>query len=73
MGYHWRGQKVIRDSALIKESNIKALKYFKEEVKQIKADHECGILLSEDIEFKVGDTIEAFEVIENQEWRLSDS
>jgi translation initiation factor IF-2 len=54
--------RLLRNSEVIKETSIKSLRKFKEEVKEVKTGYECGILLSDFNDIKVGDIIEAFEI-----------
>ncbi len=61
-----RGAKVrlLRDNVVIHEGTLKTLKRFKEEVKEVKNNLECGMAFENYDDLKVGDMIEAFEVIE---------
>jgi translation initiation factor IF-2 len=56
--------RLLRDDIVIYEGNIKALKRFKEDVKEVKQSFECGISFDNYEDVKVGDKIEAFEVTE---------
>lgn len=51
--------KVWRDGELLHEGQIESLKRFKEDVKEIGEDYECGISVEDFEEFEEGDTLEA--------------
>lgn len=59
--------KVIRDNLVIFEGNIKTLKRFKENVKEVKETFECGIALENFSDLQVGDIIESVIIIEKEE------
>ncbi len=61
-----RGAKVrlLRDNVVIYTGKIASLKRFKEDVKEVVAGYECGVGLENFQDIKVGDIIEAFEVVE---------
>ncbi len=52
--------KVWRDSELIHEGQIESLKRFKEDVKEVGEDYECGVSIKDYEGFEEGDTLEAF-------------
>ena len=56
--------RLIRDGIVIFTGNINALKRFKDDVKEVGINFECGISLVNCNDMKVGDMIEAFEEIE---------
>ena len=62
--------RVIRDGIVIyptkegAKGEISALKRFKDDVKEVKSGLECGILVKNFNDIKVGDVIEAYEIIE---------
>ena len=56
----WRNDVVIHDGV------IDALKRFKDDVKEVRTEFECGISLKGFNEFEVGDTLEIYEVLEVQ-------
>ena len=56
--------RLIRDSIVVHEGKLKALKRFKEDVKEVKAGFECGISFERYEDMKVGDKIEAFLLVE---------
>ncbi|MFV0392473.1 MAG: translation initiation factor IF-2 [Paludibacteraceae bacterium] len=61
-----RGNKLrlIRDGIVIHSGEIDALKRFKEDVKEVGVNFECGISFKNYNDIKVGDIIESFEEIE---------
>lgn len=61
-----RGAKVrlLRDNVVIHEGTLKTLKRFKDEVKEVKNNLECGMAFENYDDIKVGDQIEAFELQE---------
>ena len=52
--------RVIRDSIVIHEGDILALRRFKDDVKEVSSGFECGISLERFNDFREGDQIEAF-------------
>ena len=57
-----RGAKarVIRDSAVVYEGELSSLRRFKDDVKEVSENYECGISLEKFDDVKEGDVIEAF-------------
>jgi translation initiation factor IF-2 len=58
--------RVIRDSVVVISTEIKALKHFKDDVKEVKKGSECGVSFENFLDFKEGDELEFFEVVEEQ-------
>ena len=56
--------RLIRDGIVIHTGNINALKRFKDDVKEVLTNFECGISLTNCNDIKVGDVIETFEEVE---------
>ena len=56
--------RVIRDGIVIAETKIASVQREKDTVKEVKKGFECGITLEKFNDFKEGDTIEAYEMIE---------
>ncbi|MBE6275953.1 MAG: translation initiation factor IF-2 [Bacteroides sp.] len=56
--------RLIRDGIVVFTGNINALKRFKDDVKEVGTNFECGISLAGCNDIKVGDIIETFEEIE---------
>ncbi|WP_281165030.1 translation initiation factor IF-2 [Liquorilactobacillus sicerae] len=54
------GVRVIRDGIVIYEGKLASLKRFKDDVKQVKQGFECGLMVENYNDIKVGDQIEAF-------------
>ncbi|MHA1558890.1 MAG: translation initiation factor IF-2 [Alphaproteobacteria bacterium] len=54
--------RVIRDDIVIFEDDIKALKRFKDEVKEVKESYECGITFNKHDDIHEKDIIECFEI-----------
>ena len=52
--------RVIRDGIVIYEGKLASLKRFKDDVKQVKQGFECGLMVENYNDIKVGDQIEAF-------------
>ena len=61
-----RGSKVrlLRDLVVIHEGVLKTLRRFKDEVKEVKNNYECGMAFENYQDIQVGDTIECFDVQE---------
>jgi translation initiation factor IF-2 len=55
------GVRVIRDNVVIYESKIASLKRFKDDVKEVQAGFECGLLVENFNDIKVGDIIEVYQ------------
>ena len=55
--------RIIRDNIVIHKGLISSLKRFKEEVSDVKNGYECGIMIENYSDIKVGDIIETFEEI----------
>ena len=56
--------RVVREGANVYEGEISTLKHFKDEVREVKSGLECGIQLKRFQDFKAGDVLEAFEIVE---------
>lgn len=54
---------VLRGDTVTSESKISSLKQGKEDVAQVKAGKECGIVLKDLIDFKTGDVIKSYRII----------
>jgi len=55
------GVRVIRDNVVIYESRIASLKRFKEDAREVQAGFECGILIENFNDIKVGDILEVYQ------------
>ncbi len=55
--------RLLRDNVVIHTGNLASLKRFKEEVKEVKNGFECGVMLENYSDIKIGDVIETFEEV----------
>ena len=60
------GVRLLRDDIVIHEGRLKTLKRFKEDVKEVREGFECGIAFENYDDIKVGDSVEVFEIVEEQ-------
>jgi translation initiation factor IF-2 len=58
--------RVLRDGAVAFTGSLKSLKRFQDDVSEVKEGFECGILVENYNDLKVGDIIEGFEKVETQ-------
>ncbi len=58
--------RLVRDGIQVFEGGISSLKRFKDDVREVEAGFECGIGLDGFNDIKVGDTIEAFKIVESK-------
>lgn len=56
--------RLLRDDVVIHEGMLKTLKRFKDEVKEVKENTECGMAFESYDDIKDGDIIECFEIVE---------
>ena len=56
--------RLVRDGIVVYTGNINALKRFKDDVKEVAMNYECGISLVNYNDIKVGDIIETYEEVE---------
>ncbi|HSG99827.1 MAG TPA: translation initiation factor IF-2 [candidate division Zixibacteria bacterium] len=56
--------KLVRDGKTVYTGAIDSLRRFKEDVREVQSGYECGIHIENFNDVKVGDSIEAFEVVE---------
>jgi translation initiation factor IF-2 len=56
--------RVLRDNVVIHTGELDSLKRFKDDVKEVKSNFECGLSLKNFNEIEVGDTLEVFEIVE---------
>jgi translation initiation factor IF-2 len=61
-----RGAKVrlLRDNVVIHDGELDSLKRFKDDVKEVKANFECGLSLKNFNDIAVGDKLEVYEIVE---------
>jgi translation initiation factor IF-2 len=58
------GVRVLRNNVVIHQGELDSLKRFKDDVKEVKANFECGLSLKNFNDIQVGDQLEVFEVVE---------
>src|SRR5690606_9746202 len=58
--------RLIRDGVVIYTGNIGSLRRFKDDVREVSAGYECGLSIDGYNDIKVGDHIEAFEIVETR-------
>ena len=52
---------------MIHEGKLKTLKRFKEDVKEVSENYECGIAFERYEDIRVGDKVEVFEIVEEKQ------
>jgi translation initiation factor IF-2 len=58
--------RLVRDGIVVLEGSIASLRRFKDDVREVEEGYECGVSLENFNDIKVGDTIEAFTIVETQ-------
>ncbi|ABV75086.1 translation initiation factor IF-2 [Rickettsia akari str. Hartford] len=58
--------RLLRDNVVIHEGKLKTLKRFKDEVKEVREGYECGIAFENYEDIREGDTVEVFELVQEQ-------
>ncbi len=61
------GVRLLREDIVIHEGKLKTLKRFKEDVKEVSENYECGIAFERYEDIRVGDKVEVFEVVEEKQ------
>jgi translation initiation factor IF-2 len=56
--------RLLRDNVVVHSGELDSLKRFKDDVREVKAGFECGLSIKNYDELKVGDQLEAYEVVE---------
>ena len=56
--------RVLRNNVVIHSGELDSLKRFKDDVKEVKNNFECGLSIKNFNEIEVGDMLEVFEVVE---------
>lgn len=64
---HGASARLLRDDIVVHEGKIKTLKRFKEDVKEVRENYECGIAFENYEDMKVGDKVEVFELISEKQ------
>ena len=57
---------LIRDGIVIYDGTLASLRRFKDDVREVQNGYECGIGIENFNDVKVGDLIEAYEIIETK-------
>lgn len=60
------GIRLLRDNIVIHEGKLKTLKRFKDDVKEVREGFECGIAFENYHDIKIGDSVEVFDIVEEQ-------
>jgi translation initiation factor IF-2 len=63
--------RLVRDGVVVYEGAISSLKRFKDDAREVEEGYECGVGLDSFNDVKVGDTIEAFTMVETQRTLIS--
>lgn len=58
--------RLLRNGAIVYEGKMSSLKRLKDEVKEVKVGFECGVAIENFQDMKVGDIIEAYEMVEDK-------
>jgi translation initiation factor IF-2 len=58
--------RLLRDGVVMTTSRLNSLKRFKDDVKEVAKDYECGAGLENYNDIKIGDIIEAFEEVQEK-------
>ncbi len=58
------GIRLLRDGVVVYTGKLSSLRRFKEDVREVQKGYECGISLENFNDIKIGDAIEAFEMVE---------
>ena len=55
--------RVLRDNIVIYDGELSSLKRFKDDVKEVKSNFECGLSIKNFNDLKEGDTLEPYEIV----------
>ena len=55
--------RILRDNVVIYDGELDSLKRFKDDTKEVKSNFECGLSIKNFNDIKVGDQIEAYELL----------
>ncbi len=58
--------RLIREGVVIYQGRLASLKRFKDDVKEVQSGYECGLSIENYNDIKVGDEVEAFEIVETR-------
>lgn len=56
--------RIVRDGIVVYEGDLESLRRFKDDVKEVAAGYECGLVFKKFNDVKEGDWIEAFTMVE---------
>ena len=56
--------RILRDNVVIYDGELDSLKRFKDDTKEVKSNFECGLSIKNFNDIKVGDQIEAYELLQ---------
>ena len=56
--------RLLRDDVVIYDGDLDSLKRFKDDVKEVKSNFECGLSIKNYNDMKVGDKVEVYELVE---------
>jgi translation initiation factor IF-2 len=56
--------RILRDNVVIHTGELDSLKRFKDDVREVKAGFECGLSIKNFDDIRVGDQVEAYEIVE---------
>jgi translation initiation factor IF-2 len=56
--------RIIRDGIVVHSGELGSLKRFKDDVKEVKNNYECGLNIDKYNDIQVGDVVEAYEEVE---------
>jgi translation initiation factor IF-2 len=56
--------RLVRDSVVVHSGRLGSLKRFKDDVREVVAGYECGLTVDGYNDIKIGDVVEAFEIVE---------
>ena len=58
--------RLVRDGVVVYDGELGSLRRFKDDVKEVASGYECGMSIERFNDIKVGDVIEAYELIETR-------
>lgn len=58
--------RLIRDGVVFWNGELSSLKHFKDDVREIKSGNECGLSFEKFQDFRIGDVIEAYEILKKK-------
>ena len=58
--------RLLRDNVVIHTGSLVSLKRFKDEVKEVKSGFECGLMIDNYSDIKIGDVIETYEEVKTE-------